>query len=84
MLRGTVTNSFALEGRGTVLTLRVVKGWVEAGDTVRLDAGDRCLVATVRSVEWEDDAMVGSSYWELAILVEGIAPSEVPSGTPIS
>jgi GTPase len=85
VLRGFVTSSFALTGRGTVLTLKILEGSVKAGDAVRLAMSARSVEVRVRSVEFVDyDVGRPSCRAEPAILIEGLAPSEVPPGTPVS
>jgi translation elongation factor EF-Tu-like GTPase len=85
VLRAIVTSSFALTGRGTALTLEILEGSVKTGEAVRLAMGDRFVEATVRSVEFVDHDVSRPRYRAApAIVIEGLAPSEVPPGTPVS
>jgi len=85
MLQGTVTSTFALSGRGTVVTLEIAEGLVKAGDSVRFEVGARVLEATVRSAEFVDYEVGRPGHRaEAAILVDGLEPSAVPPGTRIS
>ncbi len=86
VLRGIVTSSFTLAERGTVLTLKILEGSVAAGDAVRLAVEfDRFVNVTVLSVEFVDYEVGRPGYRaEPSIIIEGLAPSDVPVGTTVS